>query len=396
MTKKGAQKKGTTRPAKKQPVKRPAKVSRTASTKTPSGVRKVQPQQKVGRAAVAGAPTEEIQAQLAGLQDRLGDLQESLLLTEIHNETEEIETTLAMLPAEIEELRTRGYVFRNFLENKVDVLAGQWQEMRDRVLAEVSERARDLEREADAAANVLTAAAGGQPAQVARAEARIDGLEREVSAALSAARAMFQTLQDNANQTRFQIEQIRWLVDQVDEASFRLYPAEDPVAACRAQHMETEKEGPEGNLYLTDERLLFEQKEEVATKKVLFITTAKETVQQLLFEVPVGQIAEVKTSQKGLFGRKEILELQFTPEADLSGAVLRLRGADNEEWAGLIGRVLSGDIASERTRPKEEAAVEAAREAPTKCPTCGALLTTTVVRGMREINCEYCGAVIRL
>jgi len=70
--------------------------------------------------------------------------------------------------------------------------------------------------------------------------------------------------------------------------------------------------------------------------------------------------------------------------------------ADNEEWAGLIGRVRSGDIAGERTRPKEEAAVEAAREAPTKCPTCGAVLTTPVVKGVREITCEYCGTVIRL
>ena len=29
---------------------------------------------------------------------------------------------------------------------------------------------------------------------------------------------------------------------------------------------------------------------------------------------------------------------------------------DNEEWAGLIGRVKSGEIAKERTQPKEEAA----------------------------------------
>jgi hypothetical protein len=160
--------------------------------------------------------------------------------------------------------------------------------------------------------------------------------------------------------------------------------------------METKKEGPEGVLYLTDERLIFEQKENIATKKVLFITTEKEKVQDLVFEVPVGQIDEVKTRQKGFLGHKEMMELLFAPEADLSGATLRLRDSDNEEWARLIGRVKSGEIAKERTRPKDEAAIEAARSAPTKCATCGATLSVEITRGMREITCEYCGSVMRL
>jgi len=217
-----------------------------------------------------------------------------------------------------------------------------------------------------------------------------------VKAAQSAVEAMYEALQQNVDQTRSQVEQIRWLLDQIDEASFPIYPAEDPVAACQAQYMETKKDGPKGVLCLTDERLIFEQKEDIATKKVLFIATEKERVQQLIFSVPIVQVEEVKVSQKGFLGHKEMLELLFAPEADLSGATLRLHGADNEEWAGLIGRVKSGEIAKERTRPKEEAAVEAARAAPTKCPTCGATLTVEIVRGMREITCKYCGTVIRL
>jgi hypothetical protein len=114
-----------------------------------------------------------------------------------------------------------------------------------------------------------------------------------------------------------------------------------------------------------------------------------------VFEVPVGQIEEVKASQKGFLGHKEILELVFSTEADLDEARLRLH-ADNEEWAGMIGRVKSGEIAKERTEPKDEEAVEAIRSAPTKCSTCGATLSVEIVRGMQEITCEYCGSVIRL
>jgi chromosome segregation ATPase len=338
---------------------------------------------------------EETRDKLDDLQYQLGDLQEELLLTDVQNAMEDIHTTLSLLPGEVEKLRTRGYVFRSFLENKIDVLGEQWDEMHDRVAREVSKHTRELEREADEAESAMRSAMQGHAAHISRAEAAIEALEHRISAAQSAVGAMYETLRQNVTQTQGQVEDIGWMLDQIDEASFRLYPAEDPVVACRAQYMESKKEGPKGILYLTDERLIFEQKEKVATKKVLFIATEKEEVQELILEVPVGQIEEVKASQKGVFGGKEMLELLFAPEADFSGALLRLRGADNEEWARLIGRVQSGEIAKERTRPKDKAVVEAAQSAPTKCPTCGATLDVEIVRGMREITCEYCGSVIR-
>jgi hypothetical protein len=386
--------------AKRRPSRPVDRGRATEPRKTPAGARPTTRAQKevphVRPAATSGTLSEETRAKLDELQSQLGSLQESLLLTDVHNDVEEIETTLSLLPSEVQELRARGYVFRSFLEHKANVLAEQWDEAHDRVSREVARRTRELEQEADLARSALRQAASGQASQVARAEAEVQSLEHRVQAAQSATRAMYDTLQQNVNQTRSQVEQIRWLLDQIDEASFQLHPAEDAVAACRAQYMETQKEGPEGMLYLTDERMIFEQKEEVATKKVLFITTEKKKVQQLLFEVPIGQIEEIKAIDKGLMGHKEMLELLFAPEADLSGATLRLRGSDNEEWAGLIGRVKSGEIAKERTRPKDEAAVETARAAPTKCPTCGATLAVEIVRGMREITCEYCGSVIRL
>lgn len=344
--------------------------------------------------AVTGSTAGAGQETRVTLQNRLGDLQGALLLTDIQGDLGEIETGLSLLPVELEKLRTRGYVFRSFLENKIQVLSGQWGDVHNRVSYEVSNRQRELERDASEAENLLRLASAGQ---TARAESALSALEHKVSAARSAVGAMYTSLRDNVNQTRAQVEQIAWLLDQIDEASFQIRPAEDPIMACRAQLLEKgDKEGPEGVLFLTDARLFFERKEEVATKKVLFVTTEKEKVQELVFEVPIGQVEEVKSSQKGFLGHKEMLELQFAREADMSGAKLRLQGADNEEWAALIGRVKSGEIDKERTQPKDEAVVEAARSVPTKCPTCGATLSVEIVRGMREINCEYCGSVIRL
>jgi hypothetical protein len=340
------------------------------------------------------AQAETAQERLEALSTQLSALQQAATLTDIHDDLEDVDSVLTVLPADVEALRARGYVFRNYLERKSEVLAEQWADMRERVVQETRRRSYELEREVARAGGALQAAHTGGTAQIASAESAINLLGTRVSAAQDAVEAMFDTLDDNVTQTQAQVEAVEWSLDQADQASFGFHPAEDLVAACRAQFLETKKEGPEGILFLTDERIIFERKEDVATKKVLFITTEKETVQEAVFAVPIGQVEEVKASQAGLLGHKEMLEIDFTREAPLSEARLRLRGADNEEWAGLIGRVRSGDIAGERTRPKEE--VEAAQDVPTKCPTCGAQITVSVVKGMREITCEYCGSLIRL
>ena len=88
---------------------------------------------------------------MSSLENRLGDLQESLLLNRARDEMGDIESALSMLPAEVEALRKRGYVFRSFLDQKLSVLAEQWEETRDRVALEIDRRTQDLERDASTA-----------------------------------------------------------------------------------------------------------------------------------------------------------------------------------------------------------------------------------------------------
>lgn len=341
--------------------------------------------------------TEERQAQLEALSSKLESLQRAAALTDIFEELEEVDSVLATLPVDVKALRSRGYVFRSYLERKVAVLVEQWAQMRERVAEEVQRRASDLASDLDRAERAVQMAHSGDAGQIAQAQSALRLLEGKVSATQDALEAMYDTLDQNIIQAQAQVEAIEWALDEADQASFGFHPEENLVAACRAQLLEDGKDGPEGILFLTDARLVFERKEEVATKKFLFITTEREIVQEPVFAVPIGHIEEVKTRQAGFLGRKEVLELHFAPEADLSEAHLRLLGgADNEEWAGLIGRVRSGEIDRERvqTEAAPKKAIEA-RSAPTKCPNCGALITTPIVKGMHEVTCEYCGTVIR-
>jgi hypothetical protein len=194
------------------------------------------------------------------------------------------------------------------------------------------------------------------------------------------------------------LNEIEYLVTQLAEASFQLLPTEAGIAAVKAVWCKTgkeQKEDPEGVLYLTDQRLLFEQKEEIATKKVLFVVTEKKKVQGLLLEAPVALVDKVDTSKQGMLKNEDHIELRF-----LSGAPLQVTHfhiwQENAAWQALINRAKSKDFDKGRAVALDQAALDKVKAAPAQCPSCGGNITTVVLRGMDSINCEYCGFVIRL
>src|SRR5205823_11900767 len=117
------------------------------------------------------------------------------------------------------------------------------------------------------------------------------------------------------------LKQIDFVLSQLSEASFQLLPGEGPIMAVNAVWCKQGKQtgdDPQGVLFLTDQRILFEQKQEVATKKVLFVATEKKKVQQLLVNVPVAQTQSAQASKQGLMGHEDHLDITFA-----SGAPLR-------------------------------------------------------------------------
>ena len=247
------------------------------------------------------------------------------------------------------------------------------------------------------------------------ATAALGALESRVDAAVRNLEGMYDTLDDNVNQTQQQIDDISWTLQQAEQASFGFTPAEAPVEAVPANWKKPgDKDGVDGVLFLTDQRLIFEQKEEVATKKVLFITTAKEKVQALAWAVPVGKVAKAVGSKRGFMSKDDFLTVALDEGASfedaegqpvrdddsmrraLSSTDLHLKGESGEAWQGFIGRVKSGEIDKDRTTPVDQEAVEAVKNAPTKCSNCGATITQTIVRGQTEVTCDFCGSVMRL
>jgi hypothetical protein len=357
----------------------------------------------VAGAAAAGAVSAA--DALAQEQSRFNALQDNISLAHVRDELEDIEGAINALPANVENIRARGYVFKSYLEKKVETLANQWRELRPRVEAAVQQEQRSLRTEASRVQMQLS--------RRMLAGAALSGLESRVSAASRTLEGMYDTLDNNVNQTQQQLDDISWSLQQIELASFGCLPTECVVEAVPGNWKKPgDKDGVEGVLILTDQRLLFEQKEEVATKKVLFITTEKQKVQALAWEVPAVQIDKAVGSKRGLMNKDDFLTISVQSGAGLKNgqgeplyddmgrplgtAEIHLKGETGEAWQGFIGRVKTGEIAKERTVPVDEAVTEAVSNAPTKCPNCGGTFTQTILRGQTEIVCEFCGSVTRL
>lgn len=345
--------------------------------------------------------------EIGNLERRAADLHRAGLLADVRDEVEDIDTVLSQLPSQLQEARTRGYVFKSYLEEQIESLHAQWDAERGNTEREIERRARDLEGDlarAERAVRQLAALKGrslsSAQSTLNRVEGELDSLERQVDAAIDAVRGMYDSLYAQVRDARGQVEESVELLDTMDQASFGFRHGEAGIAAVEAKWLKDGRsEGPKGVLLLTDQRIIFEQREKVAKKKILFITTASEEVQELQWEAPLAALKDADATEKrqALVMKKEHLALEFGSPATIREVVLELR-EDSEAWRALVGRAVSGEMDRERVAGSKEAAdTEAARhKVPTRCPNCGASLEVTATRGITAIECTFCGTAIPL
>lgn len=322
----------------------------------------------------------------------------------------EMEAKVRALADKLHTLKGRDYRYTHTLEARARQAADDWPEVRRQAEAALSRGRMSLgSLDSDIARALSQGRRATTEEDMAAADDALERLEKRIT---QTERGVAKTYDDFAARIRrldHKMEHLLWATEAWAATSVDPYPDEALVDAAEAQWITSDDEGPKGILFLTDSRVIMEQKEKVATKKVLFITTEKKLVQAMQFAAPIGAVEVQEASdERGGFlglGKREMLKLRFTTPTEgkrIGSATLRLRGgADNEAWAALIQQVQRGDIAADAVQPSGEtpATTEPAappREIPTHCPSCGALLTQSIVKGMKELRCAYCGAVIRL
>jgi hypothetical protein len=336
---------------------------------------------------------------VAGLRGRYNTLRDKISMDDVTRKLGDVATEIAGLPGEIKGLRERGYAFAGYLERKADVLATQWDEVRQQVQQVISQEIDRVQRQFDELSDMWRRLETHlndprREQNFRRVSVSLDTVEKAADAARSRIEGTYGQVPDNVSQTRSQIRQIQGYLALADESTADWKPTEALFMVHEAEWVKSGKgkEDPDGLIFLTDQRLIFEQKEKVGGR----LGFGGEKVQQVLFETPVGAISEVLSEDKGLFGRKDLVHLKLS-SGDYAEVTFEVKsgGIDSKWYTQQLNRVVSGEIEKERAIPVDEAAAQAVREAPTACTTCGATLPP-ITRGQTEMTCQYCGTVVRI
>ena len=346
-------------------------------------------------------PIEEIRSEINSARSDLSRLISDCRLSTITEEVSALDTNIANMGLRITKIRDRKYAFNKISEQQGVEFQKQWAAKKGLIQNQTAIESNNLRLglhplEARIAALQVNM---GSASLVKMAQNELDNYETRINASESMLRNLYDDLKTEVDKLDKQLDLVEFTLDNSDAASFCFLPGESVVMAVKAiwaRDGKEKKDDPEGVLFLTDQRLMFEQKEEIATKKVLFVTTERELVQKLQFETPVVSIESVKATKQGLFKNEDWIELVLATGSFSREVSLHLDGQESAEWQKLINRVKTKEIDADRAIPLDQAAVEKAKSAPSQCPNCGGAITKPVLRGMDTITCDFCGNVIRL
>lgn len=343
----------------------------------------------------------EILSQFNALKSRYQRAADTFNFTDLSRELGDLTGKITALPNDIANLRTRRYVFAKFLEHKAEVLTHHWNEIAQQAQTLLQSEVDALRSQAQQANTLIMK--GDNAISTPKAlvtvlpmlESALEQLESSAEAATARIRGAYQTVANDIHQTVEQIRKINWYLDERDEASFDFLAGESLFLAADAEWVQTGKGGkdPDGVLFLTDQRLIFEQKEK--TGKTLGLFGGKKT-QELEWEIPLNLVQSVEAENKGVLGGKDMLNFTLNSGAPYAKLTVEVKGGvQSKFWAAQIERMVRGETEDERAIAPDPETVAAVRNAPTACHVCGATLPR-LVANQTQIECEYCGSIIRL
>jgi predicted nucleic acid-binding Zn-ribbon protein len=294
-----------------------------------------------------------ISTEVSSLQSSLNDLQERSAFPRITEGIARLDSSLKKLMELLESARSEGYHFQPDLEQVAYHSMSQWEAVRPQLASNVQQQAMGLQNQILAinplvqSVNRVLAVPSAATPQIRNAQNQVNCLLEQISTIESSLESSYSEIETQVSSASQRLTRIHWAMDQLSEAKFKLQNGEELVMAVPNRWDQEGKDDPEGILYLTNKRLVFERKEKVATKKVLFITTASELVHEVQIDQPLGNVRSVQPENRGLFGHQDFLLVEFADQK-LGSVAFHIDGQDCKEWASLIERACSGQIEAER------------------------------------------------
>jgi hypothetical protein len=299
------------------------------------------------------AATQDLSLEVNALQSSLADLQTRSTFGDVQSDMTELDALVRRVAELLESARQKGYRYQGELEQQVYGALSQWQSMRPKVDANLGQQMRAVQSRVDTLnpqiqrLNSMLANPNLAGAMLRSAQSQVNALLSEASRISLDLQRTYAAVEAQSAGLNNRLNQVHWGLDQLAGARFQLAAGEDLVSAAAARWDKEGKDDPEGVLYLTNKRLVFERKEKVATKKVLFIVTATELVQEVIIDQKLSDIAAQKAESKGLFGHQDFLAVQFKDNR-LAWVNFHLNGQDSDDWTTMVERARSGEIENDR------------------------------------------------
>ena len=326
------------------------------------------------------------QANVVALQGEINELQDEMMLKDVREDLEELENDVRSLERELANVRAKGYAIEKHLEADLAVLVSQWERIKGNAekmlvhqsgllsgqMQTVQKQQADLVGRSD-----NLSAARPQYLQIKSA---IASAEAQADAASDTVLAQYEAYAEEVEDFDSHLEWVLWMLDALATASFQLLATESGVAATEAVWYRPNAEPENGILFLTDQRLIWEDR--VGDF-------------ELKFELPHSQIEEVRI-EGATEAHGEQLFFKLGSGAPLPQTRFEPAQAVGEAWLKMVGRARAGDYHSDRAVEIDPEELARVASAPVQCPNCGASFTAPVLRGQTEIVCEYCRVVTRL
>lgn len=349
--------------------------------------------------AATAAMSEKMTTQLASINSKFDRLADKAQLADLYKAIGDFDAKLMALPIALEALRGRGYVHGEQLEDRLEAVDDKWEDARPRVEEALEKYIKELDSETDKVNRQVDRGASNQ-ASLDRLESTVDSLDSRIESASSSISGLYSGLKSELGGVEWDMNKATAMLDLIDGSQeVRLRETEGPLLAVKTVwQRDGDKDGPEGILFLTDQRLMFEQREEVVTKKRFGLFKAdSKMVQELQLDIPVQEIEEVSHKEEGGFmgmGKADILEIVFTANAPISRGRFHLKGQESSDWATMIKLIQTGEIDDDRADEYEDELAETdAVVFPTQCPGCFAPVEPPS-RGETSLTCEFCGTII--
>ena len=335
---------------------------------------------------------EELAAAVEEAKTRYEDLVKRVQMTDIVREVSSLGNDIEGLPDAIQQVRSRGYKFRAYLESKIEVMAEKWDDTNDRIETWLDEESADLDDElADAENAYRRLKRRPTESRLEKLTGVLDELETQVEASEEKVQALYEAIQREVATTKTQLGKVNKQLDWLEGSEISLNAGEGLFMAAEAE-WDDNRDKPEGYIFVTDQRIIFEQSE----KKGGMMGFGGKQVKEVLWEVGHDSVEKVIPENRGMMGGNDMMILKLGAGAPYPEIVAEIKGGiEAEYWAQQVNRAAKGYITQESAVEPDPELIERLQNAPTACPNCGGVLPK-LTAGATQVTCEYCGTAIRI